>query len=693
MNIRLIRVANGQGWENHPNLNSSLVRNVHQDQSRNLPSGSENPPLQPLGLPESISRVITSERGKRLREQFDHIVAQTMSDIGHSGQQVPQTKAPAPPPTRSHAQNHQGVATRAAPSHDRFFPNMKAKPFDPSVPLRLETSTEPKMDLTGAKVLQPGDLSQLDPRALGGLFSKTIGSQHGAAGKSLESGRPQRRCSGSDEVKTRPPKSSTFKQLNEVYQRKITDAQSLPARGDKGQTAPGSRSAGVSDGRVTKRLAQKPARKPSSGSGSGSPKAIHHAIGSGVGATPVSRRDEKGMDAAAMKAINYAFYLGTLSAAKDTAQRKGSAPKETMPLEDLAKLVIQVPEFFKSREEPSQEAPDPGSGFTPQPPHDLTATTADEEISKESNDWSVVPMVDGSGSTSGSAQRIPSANAIQGQMEEAMNGNSKARTIPTPSRSRVAPVASIIPSKQAAQNGSSGAVPGNMGLPHQPGQAGAAPGTAEPGMALPANNPQEGEALSSSDEGNGLLGGSSSPFQINGGRAHIDQESLRQQTKATSNKATEPKGGRKRAASKVSGAVEQETENKPKRKRNYKKKNAAVAAPTAAGQEKGAAVTDRIDTAPSNGDLPVGTGLPSETTTENNMGSSSPTIAQSVATRKPMPLDELETWAWSAPPTGKPLTKKQKAELDALFERTAARIKSAPGQANNPIDLTAIDAL
>lgn len=683
-NIRLTRVANGQAWKNHANLNySSLVGNVPPGQSENLSGGNGNPSVQPPDLSESVARMLRSKPGQRLQEQFYTPGEQSMSGSLHIRQQVSQMKPQAPRPT----QNNRNVATRAAKSHHQLFPNMKAEAFDPSAPLRLETSTGSKMDLTGARVLNPGEMSQLpeDPRLLGGLFSNTIDSRNGVTGKSLESGRPQRRGASSGEVKAQSQKLSTFKQLNENYQKKITEeerkiaqAQRLPSRADKGQDRSGSRSSGVSGGRVTKRQASKPTRKPSSGSGS--PKIVHHAPGSGVGATPCSRRDEEQMDAAALKAVNYAFHLGRLSAAKDTTQGNTGVPKETMSLKDLEKLMESVPEFFKNHEEPSQESPNSESDFRPPPPPppDLAAATTADEIT--------VPMVDGSGS----AQRIPSADTIQGLMEKAMNG--QAPTLPTPSRAQVAPVDSVASNQQPAQNGVLSPFSSNMGLPHQPDQSGAAPGTTDPGMALPPNKHQPGGARCSPDGCNGPPCGSSSPFQINGGRAHIDQETLRQQTKATGTKITEPKHGRKRAASGVSGAGDQETENKPKRKRTYKKKNVATATATAVDQEQAAAVTDRLDTSPSTGTLPVNTEL-SSTAAENSMDSSSPTIARVAVTKTPMPMDELEAWIWSAPPTGKPYTEEQRAELDFLFAKTAARINSISGRAENPIDLTEIDAL
>src|SRR5690606_20075512 len=115
------------------------------------------------------------------------------------------------------------------------------------------------------------------------------------------------------------------------------------------------------------------------------------------------------------------------------------------------------------------------------------------------------------------------------------------------------------PNQEGAQNG----------ISSQPDQIGAARGTAPPGRSLPSNNLHGDRARSSPDECNDLAG-SSSPFQINDGRAHIDQETLRQQTRTTSTEVVEPARNRKRAASKVSGAGAQETDKKPKRKRTYK---------------------------------------------------------------------------------------------------------------------------
>src|SRR5690606_40140978 len=106
------------------------------------------------------------------------------------------------------------------------------------------------------------------------------------------------------------------------------------------------------------------------------------------------------------------------------------------------KLMTHVPEFFKNQEESSQESPDSKSGFTPPPPPDhATPSEAGEGMTSENlNGWLDMPMVDGSGSV----QRIPSADAIQGQMEQAMNGYGKTLPHPTPTRAQVELVASAL---------------------------------------------------------------------------------------------------------------------------------------------------------------------------------------------------------------------------------------------------------
>lgn len=630
------------------------------------------------------------QSGQSIEKQIAALAQNISSNSSHAGQQVPHVTDQSPLPRQNPLQNHQVAAPKPSANHARLFPNMKAK--EPlTVPLRLENSTKPKVDLSHATLLQPSkDLVQPsnNPNVLSSLFSATLDAQKGVTGKSLESGRPRKGGATCDGAKTRTPKSSTFKQLNEDLRRKLDKLRCLPSSADKRQGTSRHSFSGAPDARVTKRQGPTPTGKPSTGPGS--PQTAHYAPRSGVGATPVSSRKRTALDATTLKVIHHSFQLGILSAAKDVTQGKSVVLKEIMPPEDMAELMTQIPEFFKNQEDSSQECSHPPSGFTPPPPPGLapTAEAGEDMPSAGLDSWSDMPMVDGSGS----AQRIPSADVIQSQMEQAMKGHSKAQSHPTPTRAQVGPV-SMISNQQTNQNGVSGTVLSNMN-PHQqpeeiPGQA---LGTVEPSMTVVAKTLQAGGRRISPGQGTRLPDGSASPFQINDGRAHIDQEALRQQTKSTDGKVAEPKRGRKRAAPKVSRAGKQERE-KPKRKRTYKKRNAATPVPTAANQERDTAAADRIDTAPPDGTLPVGTGIPNLIADEKRMPNSGPTIGHNVTTKEPMPTWELETWVWSVPPTGEPRTEKQRAELDALYVKTAARINSASGQTDNTIDLMAIDAL
>lgn len=669
-------------------------------------------------------------------------------NVSHNGQQASQPDAQPHLPTQDNAQSHQRTAPTAGASHARFFPNLTTADFDPSVPLRLDTSTKPKIDLTGATILQPSK----NPKDLGSLFSAAIDAQKGDTGKASGLARGKKK-GATDEAAAQKPKSKTFGQLNEDYQRALAQGSSNP---ETGRDVAGDKADGASGGQAKKQQVPKPTPKPSTSPGSSKTDDPTPGRKADTALDPNSFRK---LDKATRKALYYAFLLGALST--------GTSSKQIKPMtrEDMKKLMEKVPEFFiKPQEKSSHASSDPRSGFTPSPlPGPATAIATDQNTpSNTPSNVANVPMFDGSGSV----QRIPSADAIQGQMENAMKGPVKTEPHRTPTPAQLA-------------LGDSGIDLALMALP-QPQRPIGTGVMAKSGMNTPVTDSPVFEARTSPDESDGVP--NSSPFQINGGRAHIDQEALREQTKGADADAevTRPKRGRKRAASQASPdgeetenkpkrgkkaaapqtapdgegetenkskrgrkaaapqaspGGEEETdskpkrgrkraasqagegeENKPKRKRTYKKKNAATpaaAAPAPTTVAESFAVPEPIGTTPLNTTFEIGASSPHVTqvaaaeqsaaplnTTseasasppnaipaESTMPSPVPTAAHSVAT---VPMEELESFVSSAPLA--PLTAEQRAEFDAILQKTAARIGAAPGRAHNHIDLAAIDA-
>ncbi|MBE3042112.1 hypothetical protein IMZ48_05930 [Candidatus Bathyarchaeota archaeon] len=474
-----------------------------------------------MGSEASSTQTLQDLQAQHIQAQHNTLMHQAHSNGAHNGQLVLHSNNQPHPPGQNQAQN-QGLARQAKGDHARFFPTLSTADFDPTVPLRLETSTKPKIDLTGATLLEPSN----DPKDLRSLFSATVNAKKVDENKAggLGMGKKRERPASFDASMTQKP-SKTFGELNKGYQRALSQSHPIP---QKKQKVAGTKAGGVPGGIVAKEQAPKQTQKPSAGKVA--PKAPLPTLEPVVGAPPVSvsamdPAAYKELDPVGMKVIRYAYILGAISVA--VANPSVSGINKGMSLESMERLMQWVPEFFsRAQEKASHASSDARSGFSPSPKIGVATATADGQHTPPNVS---IPMFDGSGSV----QRIPNADAIQGQMEMAMKGRSKAEPyftpIPIPILAKPAPLPSKAPAQQGAQNGESGDEP-RMDLPQQPQTATDVdqgledPGLSTPVKDLPATDPQ------TSLESDGPPAGSS-PFQIEGGRAHVDQETLLEQTK------------------------------------------------------------------------------------------------------------------------------------------------------------------
>ena len=472
-----------------------------------------------MGPEASSTQALQDLQAQHIQAQHNALMHQAHSNGAHNGQLVLQSSN-----QPLHSGQSQGHAHQVKGDHGRLFPGLSTADFDPTVPLRLETSTKPKIDLTGATPLEPSN----DPKDLRSLFSATVNARKADEDKAggLVGGKKRERPASFDASMIQKP-TKTFGELNKGYQRALSQSHPSP---QKKQKVAGTKAGagGVSGEIVAKEQAPKHTRKPSASKMP--PKTAPKDPEPVVDADPPlhGRRE---LDRATVKALHYAFYLGAFAGAANAVQNQGKIrlKENMMTPEAMDKLMGLVPEFFsKTYQGPAQVSSDSRSGFSPSPKIGVATATAVEQHTPPNVS---IPMFDGSGSV----QRIPNADAIQGQMEMAMKGHAKAEPyfspIPISIPAPLVPVASMAPVQEAIRNGDSGGDLPRLDLQQQPQTAtGVDQGLEDPGLSTPVKDDPATGIQTSPEESDDLPAGSS-PFQINGGHAHIDNETLLKQMK------------------------------------------------------------------------------------------------------------------------------------------------------------------
>ena len=648
--------------------------------------------------------------------------------FANGGQQMAQTIAQPAAMGHAYLKSHQGAAPNGKIDHAGFFPGLSASSMDtdPTVPLRLDTSTTSKIGLTGA-TLEPSK----DPQKLNQLFSGATSAKKNAPETAKKRKNP-------DEVpigRTRVDEEA-FKKLNREYNARIAKYSSTSAGTPSNNVSdPASCSSGAGlKHSAAAMLVQQTESTPS-------PSTVTCQSKGPVASAATVANAVKNMDPTTKRLIDCAFYLGTFTGTRDairtyhcrlvdsvktsmgdlTVRAFLGIPMEVMEFadddsrkqeavaksvekaekyhfsrmkrqspdsalctrkirpQDTAKLVGLVPEFFaKTQRESRRTSSDLGRGLT-RSPSTATAVVAERKTpSPGPGCGRGVPTTDGSGS----APRVLNGDAFQGQMEMAMNGQSQAQPGLSPTMGRGAQVIRTMPGQQGIQSIISG--------PNLTRQAdGAAGDTAgngnTPGIDVPAaqaQTPRSGE--------NGASGGSS-PFQINGGRAHVDQDALKTQTKGTDVEAPKPGRGRKRSASKASHAEEQEIGSMPKRKRAYKKKKDATST-SSTTVEKETTLSPGSDAALSND---TG-GISADTNTmgtEDATSSSSSMTAHDAERDETAPPKRFNTWLKSLAVPRPPRSENECAEIHAMLAGFGIDAKADFIDAKESSDSTDIDAL
>ena len=720
--------ANGRAWGND-SFNSSLVgdtspKNESQSQVERTINTRK---WQPSGSFNFMRSEVVSD--KLEQEPQPQLVPFTQPGFTNGSQQGPQTAAQTASIDRTHQKSHQYVDSKSKIDYSRFFPGLSVSStgIDPTVPLRLDTSTASKIDLTDATPLEPSK----DPRELDKLFSVTVGAKKSAVEKAKKRNNP-------DEVPTGRVKANeeAFKKLNREYKERIARSGSNPAGTllNKVSDTTSRPSGGDSKQDPYPTLAQQTESAPTS---STMDRQDH---GPGVSAVTLANV-LKNMDPVTKKLIDCAFYLGTCSGTRDAvrayhyrlvdAAQKGMGdltvraflgiPKEVIGLDindltkkeavakgadksmeyiyhrmhhqfpdstlctrkirvqDMAKLVARVPEFFaKSQGESRRTLSELGGGPTRSPSAATAVVTDRTTPSPGLGGGQAVSTTDGSGS----APRVINGDAFQGQMEMAMNVQGQAQPSLSPTMGRDTSVHWNIPGQQGIQSIISGPT-----LTHQ--ADGAARGTAGNGPNTTGIDVPAAESQTPQGGQNGAPG-SSSPFQINGGRAHVDQGALKTQAKSADVEAPKPQRGRKRGAPKASHDEEQETGSRPKRKRTYnKKKKSADHMSTTV--EKETTLSPQNDAALSNGTSGKGAAANTTSTEDSIPGSSSMTAPDAEQSGILLPKG-YDTWIKSMTPFRTALTEDERAKMNALLAGFGIEAKGLinASDSNASIDIDAL---
>lgn len=722
--------ANDRAWDN-VSFKSSLVgdRSLQNESQHQLERNVDAHNRQHSGSFKLMRpEMVGDEPEQEPQNQFVPFMQQ---DFANGGQQMPQTTAQPPSMGHTHLKSHQVAAPKTKVDHSRFFPSLSAGSMgiNPTVPLRLDTSTTPKIDLTGVTPLEPSK----DPQKLHQLFSVAIGVRKNA----LEKAKKKRK--NPDEVAAGRVKANRedFKKLNQEYKDRIAKSGSTPA------------------GTPYNKVSNKSNSPPAAGVKHDSAPPLAQQAGSAPASSTVARQDQgpvvsaatvanalKNLDPTTKKLIDCAFYLGTLSGASDAVQTyhyrlvdsaengmgeltvRGflGIPKEVMKLadndprkqeavlkgveksrnyhyscmkhqspdsslctgkirsQDMTKLVARVPEFFaKTEGEPCRTSSDFRSSFT-RSASAATAVVADgKSPSPGLSSGGGVPTTDGNGFV----PRVPSGDAFQGQMEIAMNGHGHGQPSLSPTMNRDVPLNWAMPGQPGIQSSIS-----DPALAHQ--ADGAARDTAGNGLNItgidaPAAQPQTPPVGES-----GVPGGSS-PFQINSGRAHVDQDALKTQTKSDEVEAPKPGGGKKRSASKASHFEEQETGSKSKRKRTYNKKKNPISTSTATVEKK-ATLSPQSGAALSNDTSGISAAA-NALSTESAVPSSNSMTARDAEQAKMAPPKGYNTWLKSLAVPRPPLSQKEHAEIDAMLAEFGIDNRVDFIDINERNDFADIDAL
>lgn len=654
----------------------------------------------------------------------------TQQGFANGGQKMAQTIAQLASMGHAHLKSHQGAAPSAKIDHARFFPGQSASSMDidPTVPLRLDTSTASKIDLTGA-TLEPSK----DPQKLNQLFSAAISAKKNAPEKAKKRKNP-------DELPTGRvlANEEAFKKLNREYNARIANSSLMPT------------------GTLSNNVSDSTSRSSGTSVKQRTPPMLVQQTGSASSPSTVTRQDQgpvvsaatvanalKNMDPTTKRLIDCAFYLGTFTGARDAVRTfyyrlvdsvDGSMgeltvrgflgiPKEVMELadddprkleavakgvekagkyhfsrmkrqspdstlctgkirpQDIAKLVGLVPEFFaKTQRESRRTSSDLGGGLTRSPSAATAAVVTDKKTPSPGPDGGQgVPTIDGSGS----APRVLNGDAFQGQMEVAMNSQGQAQPGLSPTMGRDSPVSWAMPGQTSFQNVTSG-----LNLTHQ--TDGAVGDTAGNGNTTGVNVlAAQAKTLRGGD--NGASSGSC-PFQINGGRAHVDQDALKTQAKSADVEAPKLVRGKKRGASKASNAEEQGTGSRPKRKRIYNNKTKNATSESTAYVEKETTLSSQSDAALSNDTSGISAAA-NTTSPEGGMPSSSSITVHDTERDETVPPKGFNTWLKSLTVPGPPLTEKERAEIHPMLAGFGIDAKADFIDVNESNDPTDIDAL
>lgn len=695
--------ANGRAWGNG-SFNSSLVGDTSpQNESRRQLEQNVNTHKRKQSGSFKLMRpeMIGDQPAQESQNQF---MPFNQPGFANGGQQVPQTTAQPGSIGNTHLKNQQGATSNPKIDYARFFPGLSASStgIDPTVPLRLDTSTASKIDLTDATPLEPSN----DPRELNKLFSVAVGAKKTAVEKAKKRKNP-------DEAPTRRVRANeeVFRKLNREYNERIARSGSNPAGTllDKVNNTASRPSEEDSKQDPSPTGAQQTGAAPIS--------SMMDRQGHGPGVSDATLANVlKNMDPVTKKLIDCAFHLGTCSGASDAirayqcrlvdAAQKGMGdltvraflgiPKEVIAMDendpmrkeavakgasksmeyhahrmrhqspdstlctgkirvqDMTKLVARVPEFFaKSQGESRRTSSELEGGLTRSPSAATAVVTDRRTPSPRPGGEQGVPTTDGSSS----APRVINGDAFQGQMEMAMNGQGQAQSSLSPTMGGDASVNWTIPGQQSMRSITSG-----LTLAHQADDAArdtAGNGPNTTGIYAPATKAQTPRV------GENGAPGSSSPFQINSGRAHVDQGALKMQAKSADVEAPKPGRGKKRAASKVSHAEEKDVSSKPKRKRTYnkKKKNADHTSTTV---EKETTLSPQNDAVISNGTSGI-RAASNGMSTENDLASSSSMTASDAEQAGILLPKGYDTWIKPMTSFRTALTGEQRAGMNTML--------------------------